>query len=144
MSYTLRILQEHIKPKYRDMSPKQASIKISVRVPAADHLALCQFASQHARNHYSEVVRKFIHEGLGRGPYLIGNDLDSFRAAAREVWSVGTNFNQLMRAINAGKVSGLSLEQIQRIMAAVNAIEAMKQEQLTIILRSRHREVRHG
>ena len=121
-----------------------SSRKISVRIPAADYSSLCQFAAQHAKNQCSLVVRKFIHEGLGRGPYLIGNDLDSFRSAAREVWSVGTNFNQLMRAINGGKVSGLSDEHIQIILAAINAIEAMKQEQLTIILRSRNREVRHG
>ena len=126
------------------MSVPPGSKKISVRIPAADYQSLCQFASLHARSQRSQVIRKFIHEGLGLGPYLLGNDLDSFRAVGREVWSVGVNLNQLVRAINAGKVTSLTLEQVQTILTTVKVIEAMKQEQTAIILRSRNREASHG
>ena len=124
------------------MSGESGSKKISARIPAADHLALCRFAYQHAHGARSQVIRKFIHEGLGLGPYLIGNDLDSFRAAAREVWSVGINLNQLVRAINTGKVSLVSTQEAKVILATLNAIEALKQEQTLIILRSRNREAK--
>lgn len=143
-SDTTRILQEHLKPNSPIMKGDQGSKKISVRIPVADHLALLQFASQYAKSQCSQVLRKFIHEGLGRGPYLHGNDLDSFRTAAREVWSVGINLNQLVRAINVGKVKIISEEHGRAIINTQHAIEAIKREQTAIILRSRNRQAKDG
>jgi len=52
----------------------------------------------------SKIQRKIIRELINNELDLVPEEIEVFRDAAKNVAAIGRNFNQLIRAINSGKV----------------------------------------
>jgi hypothetical protein len=117
---------------------------LCLRISEADDEALLQCATKLGETHRTKIVRKLICELSGRGPYLLGDDLNALRETVREVRAVGVNLNQLMRAINAGQVSLPTAEEVQMVHQLLALVESVRREVNRIILRSRNRRKRLG
>jgi len=52
----------------------------------------------------SKIQRKIIRELINKELDLVPEEIEAFRNAAKNVAAIGRNFNQLIRAINSGKV----------------------------------------
>ena len=117
---------------------------LCVRLSEADDQALAQWAAKLGEPNRTIIVRRLICELAGSGPYFLGNDLNALREAVRELRSVGVNLNQLMRAINSGKVKLPTKEDIEIVSKVLAATEALRQELNAIILHSRNRGMRYG
>jgi hypothetical protein len=52
----------------------------------------------------SDLLRRFIHAGVGLGPLVDGEDRELLRALRTELNAIGVNLNQIARAMNTGLV----------------------------------------
>jgi len=52
----------------------------------------------------SKIQRKIVRELINKELDLVPEEIEAFRNAAKNVAAIGRNFNQLIRAINSGKV----------------------------------------
>jgi hypothetical protein len=119
--------------------PKNCLTKnLTVRISDADDRALAQMAAQAGETNRTRIVRKLICEAAGSGPYLLESGLQSFREAVREVRSVGINLNQLVHAINGGKVRLAFPEDVDLVRKISGAVDRLRQDINEIILRSRN------
>jgi hypothetical protein len=121
------------------MSQHSLTKNLTVRISEADDQALTQYAAKMGETNRTKIVRKWICERAGLGPYLIGQELDVFREALREVRSVGINLNQLQHAVNSGKVRFPLPEDLQLLQTVLKETQDLRQELQAIIVRSRNR-----
>ena len=86
------------------MTSDQTRIRVRhVRLTAGEDAVLHEVAR--AQNiTVSDLLRRFIHAGVGLGPLVDGNDRKLLRAVRAELNAIGVNLNQIARAMNTGLV----------------------------------------
>ncbi len=90
----------------------------------------------------SRFFRKVIREVIGEGPDLLPSEMKHSREVLYQVAAVGRILNQLARAYHTGQPPGLQVDQAT-FAGYQKQIEQLREDLGTVILRSKHRWVRH-
>jgi len=91
----------------------------------------------------SRFFRKVIREAIGEGPDLLAHDLKLFREALYQVAALGRNLNQLLKAFHTGQPAGILVDQAA-LAGFRDQVEQLRQALVAVVLRSKHRWVKHG
>ena len=111
----------------------------SLRLTNAERDAFQQIASQ-LNTTRSDLLRKYVRELIGQGPDLLAHDLRDMNEAAYQVGCVGRNLNQLVRAINQGKVRTVA-DQAALIESVRDRVDRVAEELRWVVDRSYERWV---
>jgi predicted transcriptional regulator len=113
---------------------------LNVRLNDEENLRFQRLA-EHLQTTRSRLLRKMIREAIGAPPDLLPQEWKLFEDLAYQLAAIGRNFNQLVRAINSGKVSVTADDQaaIEAVRAEVSRVD---EAVVTIIDRSCNRWVK--
>lgn len=71
------------------------------------------------------ILRRLLREALNGGPEYFLDGLEELRSAHREVASVGRNFNQLVRAVNADD-RAVPCDLVEQVVAARDEVRRIE------------------
>ena len=92
----------------------------------------------------SRFFRKVMREVIGQGPDLLPIEMKPIKEATFQVSALGRNLNQILKAYHAGQPPPPGVLVDQAALAAFRAeVEQLKQALVAVILRTKHRWLRH-
>lgn len=90
----------------------------------------------------SRFFRKVIREVIGQGPDLLPIEMKPIKEATFQVAALGRNLNQLLKAIHTSQAPGIVVDQAA-LAAFRDQVEGLRQALVAVILRTKHRWLRH-
>ncbi len=91
----------------------------------------------------SRFFRKVIREVIGEGPDLLISEQKLFREALYQVAALGRNLNQLLKAFHTGQPPGFLVDEAA-LATFRDQVAQLKQALADVVLRSKHRWMKHG
>lgn len=92
----------------------------------------------------SRFFRKVMREVIGLGPDLLPIEMKPIKEASFQIAALGRNLNQILKAYHAGQPPPPGILVNQAALAAFrDQVEQLKQALTSMILRTKHRWLRH-
>ena len=90
----------------------------------------------------SRFFRKVIREVIGQGPDLLPIEMKPIKEATFQVAALGRNLNQLLKAIHTSQAPEIVVDEAA-LAAFRDQVEELRQALVAVILRTKHRWLRH-
>src|ERR1017187_692629 len=90
----------------------------------------------------SRFFRKVMREVIGQGPDLLPIEMKPIKEATFQVAALGRNLNQILKAFHTGQPPGIVVDQAA-LAVFRDQVEQLRQALVSVVLRSKHRWLRH-
>jgi len=86
-----------------------------------------------------------MREVIGEGPDLLPIEMKPIKEATFQVSAIGRNLNQILKAFHSGQPPPPGILVDQATLAAFrDQVEQLRQALVVVVLKSKHRWVKHG
>ncbi|MCL2635636.1 MAG: MobC family plasmid mobilization relaxosome protein [Betaproteobacteria bacterium] len=108
------------KPQFTEQKNRRSPVsRMEIRLQQGERLALNAVADQ-AKSSPQFYLAALLRAHLLRHPQFLGADLDALRESSYQLAKIGTNLNQVARALNAGeRRRGVELKAIEALAVEV-------------------------
>ncbi len=90
----------------------------------------------------SRFFRKVMREVIGQGPDLLPIEMKPIKETTFQIAALGRNLNQILKAFHSGQPPGILVDQAA-LASFRDLVEQLRLELHAVILRSKHRWLRH-